>query len=306
MGAPSKHKIYSETYQEQAKNYKKHLDILGLKSETTQARYLYLKEFFSWLENHKIFEIQQITPKAIANYNNYLKEKISQKTKQKLKQKSIYDNMRNLQQYFGYLLEIETIKSNPASHLKFTAVSENVERFIFSQDQIQELYKVANLQEKTILNMGYGCGLRVQEISDLNQEDIRLTENIIIVQKGKNNKRRLVPITDKIREELEKFIFSTKEKQKELFKNNKGQRMQEWGFNARLKLLILKTAFGQKLTTKELNKIGIHSLRHSIATHLLENGMKLEQVQKFLGHSHIESTEIYTHITNEQLKDLMI
>ncbi|MET3047385.1 tyrosine-type recombinase/integrase [Flavobacterium covae] len=306
MGAPSKHKIYTEFYQEQARNYKKHLDILGLKPETTQARYLYLKEFFSWLENHKIFEIQQITPKSIANYNNYLKEKISQKTKQKLKQKSIYDNMRNLQQYFGYLLEFETIKSNPASHLKFTAVSENVERFIFSQDQIQALYQVANLEEKTILNMGYGCGLRVQEISDLNQEDIRLTENIIIVQKGKNNKRRLVPITDKIREELEKFIFSTKEKQKELFKNNKGQRMQEWGFNARLKQLILKTAFGQKLTAEELNKIGIHSLRHSIATHLLENGMKLEQVQKFLGHSHIESTEIYTHITNEQLKDLMI
>ncbi|PDS22391.1 hypothetical protein B0A78_12060, partial [Flavobacterium columnare NBRC 100251 = ATCC 23463] len=60
MGAPSKHKIYSETYQEQARNYKKHLDILGLKPETTQARYLYLKEFFSWLENNKIFELQQI------------------------------------------------------------------------------------------------------------------------------------------------------------------------------------------------------------------------------------------------------
>ncbi|MBF6654065.1 hypothetical protein C3B47_14510 [Flavobacterium columnare] len=306
MGAPSKHKIYSETYQEQARNYKKHLDILGLKPETTQARYLYLKEFFSWLENNKIFELQQITPKEIAQYNDYLKAKKSQRTGKALKQKSIYDHMRNLQQYLGYLLEIGTLKTNPASHLKFTAVSENVARFIFSQDQIQALYQVANLEEKAILNMGYGCGLRVQEIGDLNQEDIRLTENIIIVQKGKNNKRRLVPITDKIREELEKFIFSTKEKQKELFKNNKGQRMQEWGFNARLKQLILKTEFGQKLTTEELNKIGIHSLRHSIATHLLENGMKLEQVQKFLGHSHIESTEIYTHITNKQLKDLMI
>ena len=64
------------------------------------------------------------------------------------------------------------------------------------------------------------------------------------------------------------------------------------------------TEFGQKLTTEELNKIGIHSLRHSIATHLLENGMKLEQVQKFLGHSHIESTEIYTHITQEQINNI--
>ncbi|ANO48402.1 tyrosine-type recombinase/integrase [Flavobacterium columnare] len=306
MGAPSKHKIYSETYQEQARNYKKHLDILGLKPETTQARYLYLKEFFSWLENNKIFELQQITPKEIAQYNDYLKAKKSQRTGKALKQKSIYDHMRNLQQYLGYLLEIGTLKTNPASHLKFTAVSENVARFIFSQDQIQALYQVANLEEKAILNMGYGCGLRVQEMSDLNKEDIRFSENLVIVQKGKNSKRRLVPISQKISDQIKEYLESLEQKNNTIFINNKARKMQEWGLNARLKQLILKTEFGQKLTTEELNKIGIHSLRHSIATHLLENGMKLEQVQKFLGHSHIESTEIYTHITNKQLKDLMI
>ncbi|MCH4828212.1 hypothetical protein [Flavobacterium columnare] len=86
MGAPSKHKIYTEYYQTEAINYKKHLDILGLNPETTQARYLYLKEFFSWLENLKIFDIKEVTPKEIANYNNYLKEK-SVKELNKLKQK---------------------------------------------------------------------------------------------------------------------------------------------------------------------------------------------------------------------------
>ncbi len=63
----SKHKIYTEFYQEQARNYKKHLDILGLKPETTQARYLYLKEFFNFLETHKIFEIKEVTPKEITD-----------------------------------------------------------------------------------------------------------------------------------------------------------------------------------------------------------------------------------------------
>ncbi|WP_396146582.1 tyrosine-type recombinase/integrase [Flavobacterium sp.] len=304
MGAPSKHKIYTEFYQEQAVNYKKHLDILGLNPETTQSRYLYLREFFSYLENNKIFAIKEVTPKEIAQYNDYLKAKKSQRTGKALKQKSIYDHMRNLQQYFGYLLEIETIKSNPASHLKFTAVSENVARFIFSQDQIQELYKVANLEERTILNIGYGCGLRVQEMSDLNKEDIRFSENLVIVQKGKNSKRRLVPISDKIKTELEEFIFSTDKKQKELFINSKKRRMQQWTFNSTLKNIILKAKLN--LNETELNTIGIHNLRHSIATHLLQNGMKLEQVQTFLGHSHIESTEIYTHITASQLKDLMI
>lgn len=302
MGAPSKHKIYTEFYQEQAVNYKKHLDILGLNPETTQARYLYLREFFSYLENNKIFTIKQVTPKEIAQYNDYLKAKKSQRTGKALKQKSIYDHMRNLQQYLGYLLEIETIKSNPASHLKFTAVSENVARFIFSQDQIQALYQVANLEERTILNIGYGCGLRVQEMSDLNKEDIRFSENLVIVQKGKNSKRRLVPISDKIKTELEEFIFSNEKKTNEIFVHSKGQRMQTGTLNKRLKNLIYKAKLN--LNETELNSIGIHNLRHSIATHLLQNGMKLEQVQKFLGHSHIESTEIYTHITQNQINNL--
>lgn len=302
MGAPSKHKIYTEFYQEQAVNYKKHLDILGLNPETTQARYLYLREFFSYLENNKIFSIKEVTPKEIAQYNDYLKAKKSQRTGKALKQKSIYDHMRNLQQYLGYLLEIETIKSNPASHLKFTAVSENVARFIFSQDQIQALYQVANLEERTILNIGYGCGLRVQEMSDLNKEDIRFSENLVIVQKGKNSKRRLVPISDKIKTELEEFIFSNEKKTNEIFVHSKGQRMQTGTLNKRLKNLIYKAKLN--LNETELNSIGIHNLRHSIATHLLQNGMKLEQVQKFLGHSHIESTEIYTHITQNQINNL--
>ncbi len=304
MGAPSKHKIHSENYQEQAINYKKYLDILGLKNETTQSRHLYLKEFLSWLEKQKVLEIKEVTPKEIADYHYYLQNKISQRTGKPIKEKTVYDNMRNLQQYLGYLLEIGTLKKSPASHLKFSYPNEKVERFIFSQNQIHELYEVADLQEKAILNIGYGCALRVQEISDLNKEDIRLSENIVIVQKGKNNKRRIVPINDKIREELEEFIFSNENKSSAVFLNNKLRRMQEWGFNARLKQLILKTEFGKQLTSEELNKIGFHNLRHSIATHLLENGMKLEQVQKFLGHSHIESTEIYTHITQNQINNL--
>ena len=302
MGAPSKHKIYTEFYQEQAVNYKKQLDILGLNPQTTQSRYLYLREFFSYLESNKIFTIKQVTPKEIADYNDYLKAKKSQRTGKALKQKSIYDHMRNLQQYFGYLLEIEIIKSNPASHLKFTAVSENVERFIFSQDQIQALYQVANLEERTILNIGYGCGLRVQEMSDLNKEDIRFSENLVIVQKGKNSKRRLVPISDKIKTELEEFIFLNEKKTNEIFVHSKGQRMQTGTLNKRLKNLIRKAKLN--IDETQLNSIGIHNLRHSIATHLLQNGMKLEQVQKFLGHSHIESTEIYTHITQNQINSL--
>ena len=306
MGRPSRHKVYNEIYQEEAINYKNHLLILGLNKETCQARYLYLKEFLSWLEILQIYQLQAVTTVEVANYYNYLLQRKSTRTGQNIKQKSIHDHMRNLQQYLGYLLEIGTIKVSPASHLKFSYPNEKVERIIFTQSEIQELYNVSDEQEKAILNIAYGCGLRVGELSLINKEDIRFTENLLIVQKGKNSKRRIIPINTKVTEELQNYLESqTETKNKAIFINNHSVRMQEWTFNKILKELISKTKFGQRFSTEEMNKIGIHSLRHSIATHLLENGMKLEQVQTFLGHSHIESTEIYTHINQQQINDLM-
>lgn len=306
MGRPSVHKIYNEIYQEEAVKYKNHLLILGLNKVTCQARYLYLKEFLSWLEILQIYQLQAITAVEIAKYHDYLSQRKSTRTGQNIKQKSIHDHMRNLQQYLGFLLEIGTIKVSPASHLKFSYPNEKVERIIFTQNEIQELYNASNEQEKAILNIAYGCGLRVGELSLINKEDIRFTENLLIVQKGKNSKRRIIPINTRVTEELLNYLESqTETKNKAIFINNHNVRMQEWTFNKILKELISKTKFGQRFSTVELNKIGIHSLRHSIATHLLENGMKLEQVQTFLGHSHIESTEIYTHINQQQINDLM-
>ncbi len=302
MGRPSRHKIHNKIYQEQCENYRKHLLILGFNSKTCQTRYLFLKAFFSWLESYKIYELEHITRLEIDNYKNYISHRKSLKNDTNLGPKTINENLRNLQQYFGYLLEIERLKTSPTSHLKIKNPTQKVERIIFTQDQIQELYKASNEQEKAILNIAYGCGLRVAELVALNKKDIRLTENLIIVEKGKNNKRRVIPITNQIVKDLEIFLESDNEI---IFLNIENRRMQEWTFNKMLKELINKTSFGQRFSTEELNKIGIHSLRHSIATHLLENGMKIEQVQTFLGHSHIESTEIYTHINQQQINELM-
>lgn len=306
MPRPSRHIIYNELYQKEAREYKDYLLLLGYKEETCQARYLFLKEFFSFLEDIGIYELRNITGLEIEQFYEYLENRPSMRTGKPLKSKGVYDIMRCVQMYLGYLLDLGKLKINPASHLKFNYPDEDVKRKIFNREEIKQLYKAAKTpQERAMLNIAYGCGLRVNEISQLNKEDLRLTENLIIVQKGKNNKRRLVPISDKISQEMEAFIFSTENKANMVFINNKGRRMQEWTFNSTLKKLIKRTDFGKQLIPKELNKIGIHSLRHSIATHLLENGMKLEQVQKFLGHSHIESTEIYTHINQNQLNELL-
>jgi integrase/recombinase XerD len=253
---------------------------------------------------------------VITKYQQYISQQKSTKSQSPLTAKTIYDHMRLVQAYLGYALHLGKITTNPASHLKFTYPNERVERMVFTQAEIKELYRAAeNQQERAILGIAYGCGLRVAELAQLNKEDIRLTENIVIVQKGKNNKRRLVPIPNKLKEELQQYLEGQTDQSvaspgvarpdnKAVFYNSKETRMQEWTFNKLLKRMIRRTSFGKRFTDQELSSIGIHSLRHSIATHLLENGMKLEQVQVFLGHSHIESTEIYTHISQTQINEI--
>lgn len=305
MGTPSRHVLHQEIYQKESQEYRNYLLLLGYTSETCQAKYLYLKEFFNHLEEIGIYQLYHITAVEIDNFYEYLQNRKSTRTKENLKLKTVYDIMRCVQQYLGYALHLGKIIINPASHLKFQYPDEEVNRIIFTQEEIQELYEVTeDLQERAILNIAYGCGLRANEVSQLNKEDLRLTENLVIVQKGKNSKRRLVPISQTIADELHIFL-SSETKQKALFLNSKGTRMQTGTLNKQLKKIIKRTDFGKALTQQELTKIGIHTLRHSIATHLLENGMALEQVQVFLGHSHIESTEIYTHINQNQLNELL-
>ncbi|WP_294291073.1 tyrosine-type recombinase/integrase [uncultured Chryseobacterium sp.] len=302
--------LYTKVYEQQVLNYKTHLEILGYSPLTVKEKYLYLKAFFSYLEEHKIFVLEEIEPKDIAGYYKALQQKISAVTGAPLTGESIQGRMRIIQKYFSYLIETQVLKKDPASGFIFSSESQVRERVIFTQQQIRELYKVSrNLQERTILNLAYGCGLRVGELVRINREDLNLQENVVIVEKGKNNKRRLIPVTEKVKEELQAFIFSIEHQHlptgsRALFYNTENRRMQAGSFVRILKNMLLKTESGKEFTNMELRKIGMHTLRHSIATHLLENGMSLEQIRCFLGHDHIETTEIYTHIHPDQLKNI--
>ena len=132
----------------------------------------------------------------------------------------------------------------------------------------------------------------------------KVAKSFILYRQKRSESRTDKNVVIEVGQSMEEYLEKSEHKNNEFLVNNKARRMCVNTINTRLKTLILKTEFGKKLTTSALNKIGIHSLRHSIATHLLENGMKLEQVQTFLGHSYIESTEIYTHITQEQINNM--
>jgi site-specific recombinase XerD len=148
-----------------------------------------------------------------------------------------------------------------------------------------------------MLSVFYGCGLRLQEGASLELSDILHDRKLLYVRRGKGYKERYVPVAEKSYADIRRYI---EEARPELLQRpcaalfldaNKGRPIHKQSLYLRIKALMRKAHI-----TKEA---GTHSLRHSIATHLLQSGMKLERIREFLGHAALDSTQIYTHLINE-------
>ena len=150
-----------------------------------------------------------------------------------------------------------------------------------------------------MLELLYATGLRVSELINLKLQDIDFSQDIIRTF-GKGSKERIIPIGDYAKEYLEKYIYEyrssmlKRENNEYIFLNNHGKQMTRQGF-----FKIIKKIAKEKGINKELSP---HTLRHSFASHLLKYGADLRTIQELLGHSDISTTQIYTHITNEELK----
>lgn len=145
-----------------------------------------------------------------------------------------------------------------------------------------------------MLSVFYGCGLRKNEGLHLDVSDVLFKQGLLYVRKGKNRKERYVPMGAKVQADLISYLekarplFMPELTEMGLFLNYTGHSLSGVSHAARLHKLVVKAEIEVKCS--------LHTLRHSIATHLLRNGMPLRQVSEFLGHASLESTQIYTHI----------
>jgi site-specific recombinase XerD len=174
-----------------------------------------------------------------------------------------------------------------------------------TEHEMQQLYEaipdtILGARDKAMLAVYYGCGLRLNEGASLELNDIDSTRKVLHVRKGKHYKERFVPVAQKNFEEIKLYLQYGRPQLLQEYKTeaifidaNKGHPMQKQSLYVRIKKLVKKAQIK--------NKVGTHTLRHSIATHLLQSGMKLERIQQFLGHSNLDSTQLYTHLKNETL-----
>ena len=245
------------------------------------------------LLNYSKEKAQEINDIHIKNYYEYLQTKPNQRRKGVISQSHISSQLLAIKLYFEFLERTKSIKRNPYN-LRIKKTSKN-QRIIFTQEEIQLLYKACqNIQETIIVHLCYGCGLRRTEVELLDVKDINFEQKLLFVRKGKGKKRRVIPLTESIVNDLKDYFITTeiirKENQESFLINANGAKMRGNTVYDLFKKLLKRT---QNINHQNYC---LHSLRHSIATHLLENEMSIEMVRDFLGHSQLVSTQIYTRI----------
>lgn len=252
-----------------------------------------------FLEFHQISDVSQITQEQIEKFHLHLQTRPQKRKVAALSESYINHHVYALKVFFNWLETTNQIMVNPISNLKFKSPKIN-SREPLSKEEIQKLFEeTESLKERAILHLFYSCGLRRSEAEALNMTDIHFKQNLLYVRNGKGAKRRAVPLTAKVSKEMENYLLKERIESEDLtafMLNEKATRMKGDQYNKALKTIIERTELKTEAT--------LHHLRHSIATHLLENGLEIEEVRDFLGHSHLESTQIYAKVQSYQLKDL--
>ena len=274
---------------------------LGYAESTVLASVNYLRDFAVWLDKNNRNSLDKIDKQTLGNYHKYLQTRRNKRKPGSLSQNYIISNINALKRFSKYLQVTEKANLEIDIRLQSNQVQKQT---ILTRAEVSALYKacgndILGIRDRAILGIYYGCGLRRSEGQALNLDDILLREKLVYVRKGKYYKERYVPMTETIREDFENYIYVSRSKILS-FKNVRqeafflGMRVKRLGGNALINRI-------HKLTeaAKIDKETGLHTLRHSIASHLLQSGMTLEEVSQFLGHASLESTQIYTHLTNE-------
>ncbi|SNB26239.1 Tyrosine recombinase XerD [Flavobacterium psychrophilum] len=304
-------KLNNESYQEILKSFKNWLDILGFADSTLESLPNHLQEFFYYLENHNINTINQITIQIIKDYYEHLKTRENQTREGGLSKAYLNKHLQALFKFNDYLKNHN--HKGIAIHLKREEQNQRDSLQILTQDEIKQLFKATNYsnnqqrickRDTVILVLLYSCGLRRNEVINLEIKDILFDKERIYVRKGKNYKERYVPINDYNLKIIEEYIYDYRPdfynyKQTEnLLINYRGTPLLGQSLCNRLTKIVEATQ-NKTIIQKQITP---HILRHSIATHLLEKGANIETISQFLGHSSLESTQIYTHLLEDKAK----
>lgn len=249
-----------------------------------------LEDFFVFLQHE---DIQRVDYPVLRRFLAELKAKT-------LKARSVARKLSSLRSFFRYWQREGVILKNPATLLQTPKLDKTLPHFLTEEDTIKlveapDTEALSDVRDKAIIEMLYSTGMRVSELVALNEGDIDLIGNIAKLE-GKGKKERIVPLGQKASESLQQYLDVKKKKTAAVFLNKNGTRLTARGVRNIINKHIQKKAIQQKVHP--------HMLRHSFATHMLDRGADLRSVQELLGHVNLSTTQIYTHLTTDKLKNI--
>ena len=247
--------------------------------------------------NHLNYEIKKdilkLTSKDIESFISELE----------LESSSISNYLSAYKTFYNYYIKIGQISINPIDKVDTPKLSKHLPTYLTVEEvdklldiEIKDAFSARN---KSILELLYATGLRISELINLEFKNIDLNDCIVRIM-GKGSKERIVPINDLAIKYLKIYVKDYRhklvktEQNNYVYLNNHGKKMTRQGVFKMIKKRTLETGIKKDVSP--------HTLRHSIATHMLENGADLRIIQEFLGHESIGTTQIYTHLTNQKLK----
>ncbi len=313
--------VTAPAYQYIEKSFKEWLEILGYSWQTVYYMPIQVRGLLNYLERQNKAQLTDITNEVIKEYyyNELKQRKNYMRNAGAIGNSHLNKHIQALRKFTEYLrqtgklpIAMFTISLEKVTEEKLNVLTEEEIQQLYKATEIQqhkkkynrsaELYESIQQKDRAMLSIFYGCGLRRNEGYHLNVNDINISNGVLHVIKGKGYKERLVPVSNKSMEHITTYLYEgrnilLKENKEEAFfiSSNNGKRLGGQLMLVKLQQLIQLTG-NVAMIEKEA---GLHTLRHSIATHLLANGMGLEKIKDFLGHSSLESTQIYTHLINE-------
>jgi len=255
-----------------------------------------VKEFLSWTQQRGIRQIERVQSKHILEYYQYLSNRPNQRRGGMLSDSTINNHLFSIRLLNEYLLEQQII-SRPLIIPRKNDQT-RIERKILALEEVKILYDSTKTEaERALLAIAYGCGLRRSEIQQLNLSDVKLTQGILIVRLGKRGKRREVPVSDGVIQDVKAFvlgertenILAAQNREEAFFINRHGKRMSGEYMHRMLQHVIARCE-NEEIQNK---KITLHCLRHSIATHLADKGATMDFIREFLGHAELDTSQIY-------------
>lgn len=275
----------------------------------------YLKEFYNYLKLERRYSDNTVSSYYldITKFSEYINKDLLTITNDNIRKylkyinnksnKTISHTLSSLKSFYNYYEKLEKIKNNPLVNIEVPKIEQTLPTVL----TIEEVTSLLNIEintpydarNKAIFELLYSTGLRISELINLELANIDLEENLIRVM-GKGSKERIIPFGDYAKDALNVYLNNyrhliNKKNSTFVFLNNLGNKLSRQYIFKIIKLECMKKGIRKNVSP--------HTLRHTYATHLLKNGADLRIIQELLGHENLTTTQIYTHLDNETLKN---